>query len=101
MEPEEPWPVVLLPGGILPAQPAYEALPAELGDAVDARVKDLEMYVGEMVPPPGYSLATEVGSAGSPTMRASRPSTSSDTQPVEPRHWRSPRAIPSAFGASP
>ena len=37
MEPENPWPVVLLPGGILPAQPAYAALLAELGDAVDAR----------------------------------------------------------------
>jgi len=54
------WPVVLLPGGILPAQPAYGALLAELGDEVDARAKDLEMYAGETVPPPGYSLATEV-----------------------------------------
>jgi pimeloyl-ACP methyl ester carboxylesterase len=60
MEPEQPWPVVLLPGGILPAQPAYEALLAELGDAVHARAKDLEMYAGEIVPPPGYSLETEV-----------------------------------------
>ncbi|MES2210544.1 MAG: hypothetical protein V4515_10235 [Chloroflexota bacterium] len=27
-----PWPVILLPGGILPARPAYEALLGELGD---------------------------------------------------------------------
>jgi hypothetical protein len=33
---------------------------AELGDAVDARAKELEMYAGETVPPPGYSLETEV-----------------------------------------
>jgi hypothetical protein len=42
-----PWPVIMLPGGVLPAQPAYEALLAELGDEVDARVKDLEMYAGD------------------------------------------------------
>jgi pimeloyl-ACP methyl ester carboxylesterase len=57
---ELPWPIVLLPGGVLPAQPAYQALLAELGDAVDARAKDLEMYAGETVPPTGYSLDTEV-----------------------------------------
>ena len=56
----DPWPVILLPGGILPARPAYEALLAEFGDVVDARVKDLEMYAGDTVPPPGYSLETEV-----------------------------------------
>ena len=56
----QPWPVILLPGGILPAGPAYQALLAELGDDVDARAKDLEMYAGETVPPPGYSLETEV-----------------------------------------
>lgn len=54
------WPVVLLPGGILPAQPAYGALLAELGNAVDAHAKDLEMYAAETVPPPGYSLETEI-----------------------------------------
>jgi pimeloyl-ACP methyl ester carboxylesterase len=56
----QPWPVVLLPGGILPAGPAYETLLAQLGDEVDARPKDLEMYAGQTVPPPGYSLDTEV-----------------------------------------
>ena len=55
-----PWPVILLPGGILPAQPAYSALLAELGDEVDAHTKDLEIYAGEVIPPPGYSLETEV-----------------------------------------
>jgi pimeloyl-ACP methyl ester carboxylesterase len=57
---ERAWPVVLLPGGILPAQSAYEALLAELGDEVDARAKDLEMYAGQTVPPPDYGLETEV-----------------------------------------
>ena len=57
---DSPWPVVLLPGGVLPVQPAYEALLAELGDDADAHPKDLEMYAGETVPPPGYSLETEV-----------------------------------------
>lgn len=60
MTPTHPWPVVLLPGGILPAGPAYQALLAELGDDVDARAKDLEMYAGETVPPAGFSLETEV-----------------------------------------
>jgi len=55
-----PWPVILLPGGILPAGPAYQALLAELGSDVDARAKELEMYAGETVPPAGYSLETEV-----------------------------------------
>ena len=55
-----PWPVVLLPGVILPAGLAYGALLTELGDDVDARAKDLEMYAGQTVPPAGYSLETEV-----------------------------------------
>jgi pimeloyl-ACP methyl ester carboxylesterase len=57
---QHPWPIILLPGGILPAQPAYQGLLAELGDDVDARAKDLELYAGETVPPPGYRLETEV-----------------------------------------
>lgn len=57
---EHKWPVVLLPGGILPVGPAYAALLAELGDSADARPKDLEMYAAETVPPPGYTLETEV-----------------------------------------
>lgn len=54
------WPVILLPGAVLPAQLAYQALLAELGDDVDARAKDLEIYAGDVVPPLGYSLDTEV-----------------------------------------
>ena len=57
---DQPWPVILLPGAILPAELAYPALLAELGDDVDARPKDLEMYAGPTIPPPGYSLETEV-----------------------------------------
>jgi pimeloyl-ACP methyl ester carboxylesterase len=56
---EGPWHVVLLPGGVLPAGPAYGALLGELGPDVDARPKELEIYAGD-VPPPDYSLATEV-----------------------------------------
>jgi pimeloyl-ACP methyl ester carboxylesterase len=54
-----PHAVVLLPGGVLPAEPAYAALIHALGDGVDAVAKDLEVYSGEQ-PPPGFSLATEV-----------------------------------------
>ena len=57
-------PVVLLPGGILPAGPAYAALLAELGEDVDARAKDLEMYAGRVVPPAEYSLDVEVDGIG-------------------------------------
>ena len=60
MAPAHPWPVVLLPGLILPAEPAYEGLLAELGDDVEARAKDLEMYAGATVPPDRYGLETEV-----------------------------------------
>jgi len=51
--------VVLLPGGILPAEPAYAALLAALGSDVDARLKDLEVYATD-APPRDYSMATEV-----------------------------------------
>jgi len=50
---------VLLPGGVLPAAPAYAPLLKVLGDRVDAVVKDLEVYAGDE-PPPGYGLDTEV-----------------------------------------
>jgi pimeloyl-ACP methyl ester carboxylesterase len=50
--------VVLLPGGVMPAEPAYSALLAVLGDRVDAVAKDLEVYSDDQ--PPDYSLATEV-----------------------------------------
>lgn len=51
--------VVLLPGGVLPAEPAYAALLGVLGSRVDAVTKDLEVYAAAE-PPPDYSLDTEV-----------------------------------------
>jgi pimeloyl-ACP methyl ester carboxylesterase len=51
--------VVLLPGGVLPAEPAYAALLQVLGERVDAVPKDLEVYSGDE-PPPDFSLDTEV-----------------------------------------
>jgi pimeloyl-ACP methyl ester carboxylesterase len=51
--------VVLLPGGVLPAEPAYAAFLQVLGERVDAVRKDLEVYSGDQ-PPPGFSLDTEV-----------------------------------------
>ncbi|MCA1823207.1 MAG: alpha/beta hydrolase, partial [Frankia sp.] len=52
-------PVVLLPGGIMPAALAYADLISALGDDVDARAKELELYAGPE-PPADYSLALEV-----------------------------------------
>lgn len=49
---------VLLPGGVMPASPAYADLIAELGPGVDARAKDLEVYATD-TPPPGFSLTHE------------------------------------------
>lgn len=57
--PQRPWQVILLPGAVMPAGPAYGALLAELGSDVDARPKELEVYATD-TPPPGYSLAAEV-----------------------------------------
>ncbi len=51
--------VLLLPGGVLPAQPAYAVLLEVLGDRVDAVTKDLEVYAGD-APPADFSLGTEV-----------------------------------------
>ena len=51
--------VVLLPGGVLPAEPAYATLIEVLGDRVDAHPKDLEVYADDR-PPSGYGLDTEV-----------------------------------------
>ncbi|UYY82462.1 alpha/beta hydrolase [Arthrobacter sp. YA7-1] len=55
----EPIRVILLPGSVLPAQPAYGALIDALGPDVDAVAKDLELYDGDE-PPPGWSLDTEI-----------------------------------------
>jgi len=51
--------IVLLPGGVLPAEPAYAALLQLLGEHVNAVVKDLEVYSGEQ-PPPDFTLDLEV-----------------------------------------
>jgi pimeloyl-ACP methyl ester carboxylesterase len=51
--------VVLLPGGVLPAEPAYAALLQVLGERVDAVAKDLEVYA-EDEPPADFGLDTEV-----------------------------------------
>ena len=52
-------PVILLPGGVLPADLAYADLIEELGAGVDTRPKDLEIYATEK-PPEGYGLEVEV-----------------------------------------
>lgn len=51
--------VILLPGGVLPADLAYGALLAALGDEVEAVTKELEVYAGDQ-PPPDYTLEIEV-----------------------------------------
>jgi pimeloyl-ACP methyl ester carboxylesterase len=50
---------VLLPGGVLPAEPAYTALLQAFGERVTAVAKDLEVYAGGR-PPADYSLDSEV-----------------------------------------
>jgi pimeloyl-ACP methyl ester carboxylesterase len=51
--------VIFLPGGVLPAALAYEALLEELGDEVHGIAKELDVYRSE-TPPPGYALDVEV-----------------------------------------
>jgi pimeloyl-ACP methyl ester carboxylesterase len=51
--------VILLPGGILPADLAYRALIEALGDGIEAVAKDLALYAGDE-PPVDYSLDDEV-----------------------------------------
>jgi pimeloyl-ACP methyl ester carboxylesterase len=52
-------PVVFLPGGIMPAALRYAPLIQELGDAVQAVTKELEVYAGP-TPPADYSIGAEV-----------------------------------------
>ena len=49
---------MLLPGGVLPAEPAFAALLEVLGDRVDPVAKELEVYAGDR-PPANYSLDIE------------------------------------------
>ncbi|MDP9302659.1 MAG: alpha/beta hydrolase [Actinomycetota bacterium] len=51
---------ILLPGAILPARIAYEALLGAFDRDVTARAKELEVYGATEVPPPAYGLDTEV-----------------------------------------
>jgi len=51
--------VILLPGGVMPAELAYAALLPALGDDVLAVAKELEMYAGP-APPPDYTLGHEI-----------------------------------------
>ena len=51
--------VVLLPGSVLPAEPAYAGLVAALGSRADCAVKDLEVYASD-TPPDDYGLGSEV-----------------------------------------
>jgi pimeloyl-ACP methyl ester carboxylesterase len=53
------FPVILLPGIVLPAEPAYGALITELGPDVEAVAKDLEVYATPE-PPEDYSLEVEI-----------------------------------------
>lgn len=53
-------PVIFLPGIIAPPSLRFARLFEALGDDVDAVPKDLEVYGGPSVPPPHYSLATEI-----------------------------------------
>jgi pimeloyl-ACP methyl ester carboxylesterase len=51
--------VILLPGGVLPANLAYEALLEALGDEVEAVAEELEVYASDE-PPPDYTLDVEI-----------------------------------------
>jgi len=55
----QPIRVILLPGAVLPAEPAYNALIKALGPDVQAVAKDLELYAGDE-PPADWTLDTEV-----------------------------------------
>ena len=57
--PSRRYQAILLPGAVMPAALAYADLVRALGDDVDARPKELELYAGD-APPAGWSLATEV-----------------------------------------
>ena len=83
---------ILLPGGVMPAELAYGALLAALGDDVQAVAKELEIYA-DATPPAGTRSSTRpTASCGPRTRPASTASTSSATRPAAPRAWRSPPA---------
>ncbi|HZD17488.1 MAG TPA: alpha/beta hydrolase [Actinomycetota bacterium] len=53
-------PVVFLPGILMPAALRYPPLIEALGEDVRPVLKELEVYREPTVPPPGYSMETEV-----------------------------------------
>jgi pimeloyl-ACP methyl ester carboxylesterase len=53
-------PAIFLPGIVAPASLRFARLFEALGDDVDSVPKELEVYRGPSVPPPGYSLDTEI-----------------------------------------
>ena len=55
-----PVPVVLLPGILMPVAVRYRALLDALGGDVRPVLKELAVYGGPSVPPPGYSLQAEL-----------------------------------------
>jgi len=54
-----PFRVIMLPGSVLPAEPAYGPLAAEIGSSTELVAKDLEVYATEAAPP-DYTLDLEV-----------------------------------------
>jgi pimeloyl-ACP methyl ester carboxylesterase len=52
--------VMFLPGIMMPAAPRYATLLEALDPDVDPVVKDLEVYEGPTVPPPGYTFGSEL-----------------------------------------
>jgi hypothetical protein len=50
---------ILLPGIVLPKELAYGALRDALGEGIDARAKDLEVYATDE-PPAGYGQEMEI-----------------------------------------
>lgn len=57
-------PVLFLPGILMPASLRYERLFGVLGDDVHAVAKELEIYRGPSVPPPGYTFEDEIDGIG-------------------------------------
>jgi pimeloyl-ACP methyl ester carboxylesterase len=53
-------PAIFLPGIVAPASLRFARLFEAMGDDVNAVPKELEVYRGPSVPPPGYSLDTEI-----------------------------------------
>jgi pimeloyl-ACP methyl ester carboxylesterase len=62
--PREAVPVLFLPGILMPASLRYERLFGVLGDDVHAVAKELEIYRGPSVPPPGYAFEDEIEGIG-------------------------------------